>query len=109
MADTSLEDAVTRNSQALLTGNYAQIFADMTPEAMAKLATLGGANGAAAMAGGTLPQLTSYDIVSRTRDGEDHVYDVQFHGTPSFGVKARWRQITGQWKLVDFDGYQVGE
>lgn len=103
MADDGVEEAVTRNCQALLTGNIAQIFADMTPEAMAKIAQLGGGG---AMTG-TMPALTSYDIISRAQDGDDHLYDVQFHGTPSFGVKARWREIGGLWKLVDFDGYQI--
>jgi hypothetical protein len=102
MPDTSVEEAVTRNCQALLTGNIAQIFADMTPEAMAKLASQGGG----AMAGG-MPQLTSYDIISRSQDGDDHLYDVQFRGSQNFGVKARWREIDGFWKLVDFEGYQL--
>lgn len=102
MADVDVEEAVTRNCQALLTGNIAQIFADMTPEAMAKLAQLGGG----AMTG-AMPALTSYDVVSRARDGDDHLYDVRFHGVPSFGVRARWREVDEQWKLVDFDGYQL--
>ena len=102
MADVTIEEAVTRNCQALMTGNIAQIFADMTPEAMAKIAQLGGG----AMTG-TMPALTSYDIVERSQDGDDHLYDVRFHGQPSFGVKARWRELGGQWKLVDFDGYQL--
>ena len=102
MAEISVEEAVTRNCQALLAGNIAQIFADMTPEAMAKMASAG----AGGMAGG-LPQLTSYDVVSRVQEGDDHLYDVQFHGTPSFGVKARWREIAGQWKIADVDGYAL--
>ena len=103
MADISVDEAVTRNCQAMLTNNFAQIFADMTPEAMAKLAQQTGGT----MAAGTLPQLTSYDIISHEQDGEDHLYDVQFHGEPSFGVRARWREINGQWKLADFDGYAL--
>ena len=103
MAQITVEEAVTRNCQALLTGNIAQIFGDMTPEAMAKMAQAGGSG---AMTG-QMPQITSYDIVSREQDGDDHLYDVQFHGEPSFGVKGRWREIEGQWKLVDFDGYAI--
>ena len=103
MPDTTVEEAVTRNCQALMTGNIAQIFADMTPEAMAKLATAAPGGG---MAGG-MPQLTSYDIVSREQEGDDHLYDVQFRGDQSFGVKARWREVAGVWKLVDFDGYAL--
>ena len=75
----------------------------MTPEAMAKMAQAGGGG---AMTG-AMPQLTSYDIVSREQDGDDHLYDVRFHGQPSFGVRVRWREVAGQWKLVDFDGYAI--
>src|SRR6266511_612789 len=102
MPDLSVEEAVTRNCQALLAGNIAQIFTDMTPEAMAKMAAAGGG----AISGG-MPVLTSYEIVSRQQEDDDHLYDVRFHGTPSFGVKARWRDVGGQWKLVDFEGYAV--
>jgi hypothetical protein len=102
MAEVSVEEAVERNCQALLTGNIAQIFADMTPEAMAKLAAAGGG----AMSGG-IPQFTGYEVVSREQDGDDHLYDVRFSGDQNFGVKARWREIAGQWKLVDFDGYAI--
>jgi len=101
MAEIGVEDAVTRNCQALITGNIAQIFADMTPEAMAKMAS----QSAGAMSGG-MPALTSYEIISRAQEADDHLYDVRFFGQPSFGVKARWREVDGQWKLVDFDGYQ---
>lgn len=103
MAEVDIDEAVQRNCEALLAGNIAQIFADMTPEAMAKIASAGGG----AMGAG-LPQLTSYDVISRSRDGDDHLYDVQFHGSQSFGVKGRWREIGGVWKLVDVDGYAVG-
>ncbi len=102
MADLTVEEAVTRNCEALIAGNIAQIFADMTPEAMAKIASAGGG----AMGAG-LPQLTSYDIIDRSQDGDDHLYDVQFHGSQNFGVKARWREIAGMWKLIDVDGYAL--
>jgi hypothetical protein len=107
MQETTVEEAVTRNCQALITGNIAQIFQDITPDAMAKLATLGGgAMGAGGMSGG-LPKLASFEVISRAQEGDDHLYDVQFHGDANFGVKARWRQLNGQWKLVDFDGYAL--
>lgn len=102
MADATVEDAVQRNCQALLAGNIALIFQDLAPEAMAKLATLGGGQMT-----GQMPQLTSYDVISRSQDGADHLYEVQFKGTPAFGVKARWRELNGQWKIVDVDGYQL--
>lgn len=104
MADLTVEEAVERNCQALISGNIGQLFTDMAPEAMAKIAAAGGAG--AAMAGG-MPTFAGYEIVSRAQDGEDHIYDVHFNGSQSFGVKARWRQVNDQWKLVDFDGYPL--
>lgn len=102
MADITVEEAVTRNCEALIAGNIAQIFTDMTPEAMAKLS-----QSAAATAGGPMPKLTRYEIVGREQEGDDHVYDVRFAGDVHFGVRGRWREIDNQWKLVDFDGYQL--
>lgn len=108
MADTPVEDAVNRNAQALLQMNFSQLMMDITPDAMAKLATQGGMTPGAAMTpGAQLPKLERYEIVSREQEGDDHIYDVRFYGDQNFGVKARWREITGQWKLVDFEGYQV--
>jgi hypothetical protein len=103
VADITVEEVVTRNCEALVAGNFAQIFADMTPEAMAKLSQLAGAQATA----GTMPRLTGYVIKTRERVGDDHVYDVQFQGDVIFGVRGRWRAIDEQWKLVDFDAYQV--
>jgi hypothetical protein len=102
MAEITVEEAVTRNCQALLTGNIAQIFTDIAPEAMAKMASMGGGQLSAG-----LPKLTSFDIVSRAQEGDDHLYDVHFEGEQCFGVKARWREIAEQWKLVDFEGYPL--
>ena len=107
MADISVEDAVRRNADALIAGNIAQLFTDMTPEAMTKLSQMAGAGMAAAPPGSPMPKLTGYEIVSREQDGDDHVYDVRFSGDIHFGVKNRWREINNQWKLVDFDPYQM--
>lgn len=104
MADVTVEEAVIRNCEALIAGNFAQIFADMTPQAMAKLSQSAGAQ-----VGGPLPQLTAYEVVSREQEGDEHLYDVRFSGDVRFGVKARWREIDGQWKLVDFDPYLNGQ
>jgi hypothetical protein len=106
MPDISLEEAVERNCQALIAGNIAQIFVDMTPEAMAKLSQ---SAGAAQMGSGPMPKLTAYEIVDREQADGDDVYDVHFHGDVNFGVKARWRAINDQWKLVDFEPYQLDQ
>ena len=104
MADISLEDAVRRNCEALIAGNIAQIFADLTPQAMAKLSQSAGGQ----MTGG-MPKLTGYEIVSRGQEGDDQVYDVRFTGDVNFGVKAHWQEINNWWKLTDFEPYQWGD
>ena len=101
MAEISVEDAVKRNCEALIAGNIAQIFADMTPQAMAKLSQQAGAQ-----MGGPMPRLTAYEIVGREQQGDGHLYDVRFTGDVNFGVKATWREIDGQWKLDDFEAYE---
>lgn len=101
MADVTVEEAVKRNCEALIAGNIAQIFTDMTPQAMAKLSQSAGAQ-----MGGPMPKLTAYEIVERRQDEDDHIYDVRFQGDVAFGVKARWREIDNAWKLVDFEPYQ---
>ncbi len=108
MADVSVEDAVKRNADALIAGNIAQLFTDITPEAMTKLTQMAGTMMGAAQAGSPMPKLTSYEIVSREQDGDDHIYDVRFSGDVQFGVKNRWREVNEQWKLVDFDAYPMG-
>ncbi len=104
MADITLDEAVKRNCEALIAGNYAQIFVDLAPEAVMKLSQAG-----PAQVGGPLPKLTSYEIVARGKKDDDDLYDVRFQGDVNFGVRAVWREIGGQWKLVDFEPYQWGD
>lgn len=109
MPDISVEDAVKRNCEALISGNIAQLFVDLTPEAMVKMSQAQAQAQAAGGAGagmGAMPKLTGYEVVSRDREGEDELYDVRFAGDVNFGVKARWRQVADQWKLADFEPYQ---
>jgi hypothetical protein len=65
MADSTVEEAVIRNCEALIAGNIVQIFADMSPQAMMKLSQ----SMAAPMSGGATapPKLTAYEIAGRSR------------------------------------------
>lgn len=107
MADIAIEDAVRRNCEALIAGNFAQIFADLTPQAMAKLSQSMAASGQ--QMGGPMPRLSGYEILSRVQEGDEHIYDVRFTGEISFGVKGRWKEIDNLWKLVDFEPYQLDQ
>ena len=102
MSNSEVEAAVQRNCEALVSGNYTQIFMDLTPQAMAKFSQMA----ATQMGTGAPPKLTGYTIVGRATEGDEEVYDVRFHGDVEFGVKAHWKQIDGQWKIADAEPYQ---
>lgn len=103
MAEGSLDEAIQRNCEALIAGNIVQLFADLTPQAMMKLTQ---STGGGAMSG-QMPKLTGYEIVSKTKEGDDDIVDVRFTGDVGFGVKAHWREIDNAWKLTDFEPYQI--
>lgn len=92
--ERTVEEAVHRNSKAIISMDFATLMGDLTPEAMSK-----------AMAAGNtmMQQLTDYKILSHAEEGEDHVFEVQYIG-PSANVNGvtRWRNINGTWKIVDF-------
>ncbi len=96
MPDTSVEDAVTANCNAVLTGDLMKIMSDLTPEALGKLmAGAGGGNM------GAMPALSSFNIESHDEQGEDHVFKVSFKGDQDFTAIATWRDVGGQWKIAD--------
>jgi hypothetical protein len=95
MPDTSVEDAVTANCQAVLTGDMMKIMSDLTPEALGKLMAGGGGNM------GAMPTLTSFNIESHDQQGDDHVFKVSFKGDQDFTAIATWRDVGGQWKIAD--------
>jgi hypothetical protein len=97
MPDVSVEEAVTANCQAVLTGDLMRIMSDLTPEALGKLmADAGGGGGMGAM-----PTLTSFNIESHDEKGEDHVFRVKFQGDQEFTAVATWRDVGGAWKIAD--------
>ena len=96
MPDTSVEEAVTANCQAVLTGDLMRIMGDLTPEALGKLMASGGGGGMGAM-----PVLTSFNIESHDEQGDDHIFKVNFKGDQEFTAIATWRDVGGAWKIAD--------
>ena len=93
--ETSVEEAVKQNCQAVLTGDLMRIMGDLTPEALgALMANAGG--GMTAM-----PTLTSFDIQSHDVEGDDHVFKIQFKGDQDFLAVATWKDVAGAWKITD--------
>lgn len=97
MPDVSVEDAVTANCQAVLTGDLMRIMSDLTPEALGKL--MAGAGGGGGM--GAMPTLTSFNIENHDTAGEDHIFKIKFSGDQDFTAIATWRDIGGAWKIAD--------
>lgn len=93
--EVAIDDIVNRHGQAIVTMDIGQIMNDLMPDAMMKLQEAAG--------GGMAIQISSYEIISHTKDGDDYLYDVKYIGPASFTVRARWSQIGGEWKIVDAD------
>lgn len=94
MPDTTVEEAVKANCQAVLAGDLMRIMNDLTPEALGQvMANAGGGMGA-------MPALTSFDIVSHDEQGDDHLFTIQFKGDQDFTANATWKDVGGQWKIT---------
>lgn len=88
----SAEETARRHGQAVVDGNMAQVMADLTPEAMAKLGGIAG----------SLQGVTAYEIAKHEQDGEDHVFDITYSAAAGpLTVRSRWREMGEDWKVVD--------
>jgi len=90
-----IEDIVHRHAKAIVTMDIGQIMNDLEPEAMMKLQ--------AAAGGGTAIQISGYEVLGHTQEGDDYLYDVKYIGPTSFTVRARWSKVGAEWKIVDAD------
>ena len=93
-------EAVDRNALAVMTGNLAQIMADVTPEALAQMMQMGTQAGGVSPA--QMPNIEGYDLkdFGPQEDGGElfHVTFRSSAGTATLG--ATWKQLMGQWKIV---------
>ncbi len=92
--EAGIGDIVNRHGQAIVTMDIAQIMSDLMPDAMMKLQSAAG--------GGSL-QISEYEVLGYTQDGDDYLYDVKYIGPQSFTVRARWSQVGSEWKVIDAD------
>jgi hypothetical protein len=96
----ALRLAVERNAQAVVTGNLAQLMADITPEALAQLMSLAPQAGGLSLA--SMPNISGHTITPIGWDGDEaFVYHVAFTsdvGTAT--IAATWREVLGQWKVT---------
>ena len=98
-------EAAERNAQAVMSGNLAQLMADISPEALNQMMQMASQAQADGSLGGlnlaSMPNVTGYELTEAGKDGEDEVFHVTFHSTAgSATLMTKWRQMMGQWKIV---------
>jgi hypothetical protein len=96
VSETANIDAIVEaHARAIVTMDIPTIMNDLMPEPMMKLQAQAG--------GGTAMQISSYELLGSTPEGNDYWYDVKYIGPESFTVHARWSKIGSEWKIVDAD------
>jgi hypothetical protein len=93
--ESEVEQAVHRFSTAVVTMDIAQLMNDLMPEAMMKLQSAAGA--------GMAIQISDYEIVAHTQDGDDYLFDVKYIGPQTWTMRGRWSKVGSEWKIVDGD------
>lgn len=98
-APEDLRAAVERNAEALMTGNFNQIMADITPEALAQI--MQAAPQAGGMSLAQMPAISGYEIEDMGATEDGHVFNVTFVSTQGRAtLSSTWKQILGQWKIA---------
>ncbi len=93
--ENGVDNIVHRHGKAIVSMDIARIMNDLMPDAMMKLQQSAG--------GGTALQITGYEVLASTQDGNDYLYDVKYTGPEWFTVRARWSQVGPEWKIIDAD------
>lgn len=92
-------EAAERNANAIMTGNLAQLMADITPDVMAQVMAMGAQAGGLSPA--QMPNIQGFEIIEKGAAGDAEVFHVTFRseaGTAT--LAASWKQIMGQWKIT---------
>jgi hypothetical protein len=83
-----------------MSGNLAQLMADITPEALAQMMQLGASAGNLSPA--SMPSIEGFEVTDVGSDGNDgELFDVCFRsavGTAT--LRATWKLIMNQWKIT---------
>ena len=98
-ATPSLPEIVERNAQAVMAGNFAQIMADITPEAIAQMMQMAPAGGGMPLT--SMPSISGYTIEELEPAEEAQVYQIRFESATGHATLAtEWKQVVGQWKIT---------
>ena len=106
-APATSREAAERNARAVMVGDLAQVMADVTPQALQQLMSLGSGG----MSPSALPSITGYEVQEQPADeAEGDLFHVRFdspQGTAT--IAARWKQVLGQWKITEVSLVQAEE
>ncbi len=92
-------EAAERNAEAIKTGNLSQLMADITPEVMTQVMTMGAQAGGLSPA--QMPNIREYEIKEAGTEGDAEVFHVTFRSDlGNATISAAWKQIAGQWKIT---------
>lgn len=93
-------EAAERNAKAIMSGNLAQLMADITPDVMAQVMAMG-TQAPAGLSLASMPNIQGYEIAEKGIEGDAEVFEVAF--TSDIGtatIAASWKQVMGQWKIT---------
>jgi len=93
-------EAAERNAEAVVAGNFAQVMASVTPEALMQMMQMGASGG---LAPTQMPGVTGYELVEagQTEDGEGEMFQVTFASSAgSATLETTWRLVAGDWKVT---------
>lgn len=96
-----LREAVERNARAVMEGNFSQLMADVTPEALAEMIRMAPA-GTSGASLAQLPSISGYTIEDLGPvEGGGHDYQVRFESPAGAAtLAATWKVVVGQWKIA---------
>jgi hypothetical protein len=94
MAASGPEEAAHNHARALIAGDFGTAVRGMTPEALAKAMSVGN----------TTWTVTAYELTSHGRDGDDHVFAINYQtDLGPLSLRYRFRDVGGEWKVVDIE------
>jgi len=94
-----LREVVERNAEAVMSGNFNQLMADITPEALAQMMQMAPQGGQVSLT--QMPNITGYEITPVGPEEDSFVYHVTFTSTIGRATAAAtWKQVVGQWKIT---------
>lgn len=97
----SAREAAERNAQAVMAGNFMQLMADITPEALAGLMQMGAAAGAGAFSITSMPAITGYTLGESTVLTDAELIPATFESAlGTITMVVTWKQIMGAWKIA---------